>query len=52
MHTASFARPGPRRILAVFVAALLALFGVSGQQPAAHAQSNGAAVTPLMGWSS
>jgi len=52
MHTASFARPGPRRILAVSVAALLALFGVGGQQPTAHAQSNGAAVTPLMGWSS
>lgn len=52
MHIASFARPGPRRILAVFVAALLALFGISGHQPKAHAQSNGAALTPLMGWSS
>ncbi|MEY9856154.1 alpha-galactosidase [Catenulispora sp. GAS73] len=52
MHTASLARPGPRRLLALFVAALLALFCVDGREPKAYAQSNGAAITPLMGWSS
>ena len=52
MQRASFARPGPRRLLAVLLAALLALVWVDGRQPPAHAQSNGAAVTPLMGWSS
>ncbi|MEY9930622.1 alpha-galactosidase [Catenulispora sp. GP43] len=52
MHTAPLARPGPRRVLALFVAALLALFCVNSQQPKAYAQSNGAATTPLMGWSS
>ncbi|WP_194920889.1 RICIN domain-containing protein [Catenulispora rubra] len=52
MRNASLARPGPRRLLALFVAALLALFCVDGREPKAYAQSNGAAVTPLMGWSS
>ncbi|MEZ0111191.1 alpha-galactosidase [Catenulispora sp. EB89] len=52
MHTASLTRPGPRRLLAVFVAAVLALFCYDGGESKAYAQSNGAAITPLMGWSS
>ncbi|ACU75106.1 Ricin B lectin [Catenulispora acidiphila DSM 44928] len=52
MHTAPLVRPGPRRVFAVFLAALLALFCANGSQPKAYAQSNGAALTPLMGWSS
>ena len=52
MYTAPLLRPGPRRVFAVFLAALLALFCANGSQPKAYAQSNGAALTPLMGWSS
>lgn len=58
MQTASFvrtpssARSAPRRVLAACLAAALALFAVNGRPNPAHAQSNGAALTPLMGWSS
>jgi hypothetical protein len=52
MRTAPFARPGPRRVLAVLAALLLTAVGAANQPPKAHAQSNGAAITPLMGWSS
>lgn len=45
-------RSAPRRILTACLATALAVFAVSGHPNPAHAQSNGAALTPLMGWSS
>lgn len=52
MRTSAPARLRPQRLLAVLVATVLALFFADGTQTKAHAQSNGAALTPLMGWSS
>ena len=43
-------RTRPRRSL--IIAVVLSLFAVTGPITTAHAQSNGAALTPLMGWSS
>lgn len=45
-------RPAPRRYLTACLALALALFAGVGHPTHAHAQSNGAALTPLMGWSS
>ncbi len=45
-------RPAPHRLLAVCLAAALAVFAVAAPRTPARAQSNGAALTPLLGWSS
>ncbi|WP_194911077.1 alpha-galactosidase [Catenulispora rubra] len=52
MRTSSPAQPQRLRFLAAFLALALAFFVVDGRQTRAHAQANGAATTPLMGWSS
>ena len=51
-HPALPARSTPRRYLTALLALALALFAVGGRPTHANAQSNGAALTPLMGWSS
>ncbi len=52
MRTASLARPAPRRLVASALAVAMALFALVARPAPVHAQSNGAALTPLMGWSS
>jgi alpha-galactosidase len=52
MRTASLARSAPHRLVAGALAVALALFAVVARPSPVHAQSNGAALTPLMGWSS
>src|SRR5579884_1778999 len=51
-RTAPPARTGPRRLLTACLALALALFALAGPRTPARAQDNGAALTPLMGWSS
>ena len=52
MRTPSTSHPHRHRFLATLLALALAFFAVDGHQTRAHAQANGAAATPLMGWSS
>ena len=54
MTTSSAAHPHRHRhrFLAALLALALSFFVVDGHQTRAHAQDNGAATTPLMGWSS
>jgi alpha-galactosidase len=52
MQTTSSARSAPRRVLSVCLAAALALFAAAARPNPVHAQGNGAAPAPLMGWSS
>jgi hypothetical protein len=52
MRTAPLARSAPRRLIASALAVALALFALVARPTPVHAQSNGAALTPLMGWSS
>jgi len=52
MPTAQPARSRPRRFLSACLAFALALFALAGHPTQARAQDNGAARTPLLGWSS